>query len=272
MTKKAALLWLLVVMILSGCSGATEIGMVTPVPTTLTIEDVAAVETATPEPQITQIATITATPTATEELFPQHELQIEVERQRSYPGSEITFEQTLAPGANYDQYLVSYMSDGYKIKALMTIPQGTQPESGWPAIVFNHGYIDPAIYQTTERYVAYVDTIARNGYVVLKIDFRGHGNSDGSEVIGGGYGTPGYTDDALNALTSLQNYPDVDPNRIGMWGHSMGGQVTLRAMVVSEDIKAGVIWGGVVFGVAWSRHIRMSLKSGISREMIAFPG
>ena len=31
-----------------------------------------------------------------------------------------------------------------------------------------------------------------------------------------------------------------------MWGHSMGGQVTFRAMVVSKDIKAGVIWGGVV--------------------------
>jgi dipeptidyl aminopeptidase/acylaminoacyl peptidase len=31
-----------------------------------------------------------------------------------------------------------------------------------------------------------------------------------------------------------------------MWGHSMGGQVTLRSMVVTNDIKAGVIWAGVV--------------------------
>ena len=31
-----------------------------------------------------------------------------------------------------------------------------------------------------------------------------------------------------------------------MWGHSMGGQLTLRSMVVSPDIKAGVIWAGVV--------------------------
>jgi fermentation-respiration switch protein FrsA (DUF1100 family) len=31
-----------------------------------------------------------------------------------------------------------------------------------------------------------------------------------------------------------------------MWGHSMGGSITLRAMVVSEDVKAGVIWAGVV--------------------------
>jgi dipeptidyl aminopeptidase/acylaminoacyl peptidase len=31
-----------------------------------------------------------------------------------------------------------------------------------------------------------------------------------------------------------------------MWGHSMGGYLMLRAMVVSPEIKAGVIWAGVV--------------------------
>jgi dipeptidyl aminopeptidase/acylaminoacyl peptidase len=31
-----------------------------------------------------------------------------------------------------------------------------------------------------------------------------------------------------------------------MWGHSMGGYITLRSMVISKDIKAGVIWGGVI--------------------------
>jgi len=36
-----------------------------------------------------------------------------------------------------------------------------------------------------------------------------------------------------------------------MWGHSMGGQVTLRAMVISKDIKAGVIWAGTVASVVY---------------------
>lgn len=175
-----------------------------------------------------------------------HPLQIEVMRQHSYPGSSITFEQTLEPGVNYSRYVVSYLSDGLKIYALMTIPNGTPPASGWPSIVFNHGYIAPSTYRTTERYVAYVDAIASAGYIVLKIDFRGHGSSDGEETVGGGYGMPDYTNDAINALASLQSYPDADPNRIGMWGHSMGGQVVLRAMVVSPDIKAGVIWAGSV--------------------------
>ena len=31
-----------------------------------------------------------------------------------------------------------------------------------------------------------------------------------------------------------------------MWGHSMGGYITVRSMVTAGDIKAGVIWAGVV--------------------------
>jgi len=116
--------------------------------------------------------------------------------------------------------------------------------TGWRVIIFNHGYIPPDQYKTTERYVAYVDAIARSGYIVFKSDYRGHGDSEG--FASGGYGSPAYTIDVLNALASMKHYPDADPNRIGMWGHSMGGQVTLRSMVVSQDIKAGVIWAGVV--------------------------
>ncbi len=45
---------------------------------------------------------------------------------------------------------------------------------------------------------------------------------------------------------SLKRFKEVDPERIGMWGHSMGGWITMRAMVTSRDIKAGVIWGSKV--------------------------
>jgi len=165
-------------------------------------------------------------------------------RQVEYPGSDIVIEQTLQAGANYARYLASYESEGLKIYALLTVPNGTPPETGWPAIVFNHGYIPPEQYRTTERYVAYVDGFARNGYIVFRSDFRGHGNSEGEAR--GGYGYPDYTVDVLNAVASLKLYASADPDRIGMWGHSMGGHVTLRAMVTTQDIKAGVIWAGVV--------------------------
>jgi uncharacterized protein len=165
-------------------------------------------------------------------------------REAEYPGSDIVIEQTLQSGSNYRRYLASYLSDGYKIYGLLTVPNGEKPATGWPAIIFNHGYIPPEQYRTTERYVAYVDGFARNGYIVFKIDFRGHGNSEGEAE--GGYGSPAYTVDALNAVASIKRYGDADPKRIGMWGHSMGGHVTLRAMVTNQDIKAGVIWAGVV--------------------------
>ncbi len=107
--------------------------------------------TATPTPTPTR--TLTASPTPT----PLHPLSIEYMRQQTYPGSAISIEETLAPGANYDRYIASYLSEGNRIYALLTVPRGARPQSGWPVILFNHGYIPPQQYSTTERYVAYVD-------------------------------------------------------------------------------------------------------------------
>ncbi len=125
------------------------------------------------------------------------------------------------------------------------MPFGDPPEGGFKAIVFNHGYIPPAQYRTTERYVAYVDALARAGFVVFKIDMRGFGNSEGEPE--GSYFSPAYTIDAISALKSLQTLDYVDPNGIGMWGHSMAGNLLLRAMLIEPAIKAGVIWAGAVY-------------------------
>jgi uncharacterized protein len=206
--------------------------------------------TATPQPTHTPTATPTATstpsrtPTPTATTTPPNPLSVEHMRQQSYPGSEIVIEQKLPAGANYQRYRASYLSEGLKQYALLTVPNGTPPATGWPAIIFNHGYIPPEQYRTTERYVAYVDGFARNGYVVFRPDYRGHDKSEGT--ASGGYGSPDYTIDVLNALASVKQYAAVDPERIGMWGHSMGGHITLRSMVTTKDIKAGVIWAGVV--------------------------
>jgi len=171
-------------------------------------------------------------------------LSIDYMRQQRYPGSEIVIEETLAAGSNYSRYIASYKSDGLKIYALLTVPMGQRPTTGWPVVIFNHGYIPPEQYQTIERYIAYTDAFSANGYIVFKSDYRGHGNSEGSPE--GAYYSPAYTVDVLNAVASIKKYPDADPTRLGMWGHSMGGTVTLRSMVVTGDIKAGVIWAGVV--------------------------
>lgn len=173
-----------------------------------------------------------------------HPLSIEALRKVEYPGSDLVIEQTLDPGSNYKRYIVSYKSEGLKIYALLTIPNGTPPAGGFPAIVFNHGYIPPDQYRTTERYIAYTDAFSSYGYVLLRPDYRGHGNSEGEAE--GGYGSNDYTIDVLNALSSLKKHESVNSEKIGMWGHSMGGHITMRSMVVDPSIKAGVIWAGVV--------------------------
>ena len=188
---------------------------------------------------MTPLPTDTPSPTPT----PPHPLDIENMRLKAYPGSDLVFEETLEPGSNYDRYIVSYQSEGLKIYAYLTIPRGETPATGWPVVIFNHGYIPPAEYRSTERYVAYVDAFARKGYIVLRSDYRGHGNSEGNAS---GSRTPDYTIDVLNAVASIKRYEDADPARIGMWGHSMGGGITLSCMVVTDDIIAGVIWAGVV--------------------------
>src|SRR5712692_8072942 len=170
-------------------------------------------------------------------------LAIDAMRQREYPGSEIAIEQRLAPGSNYRRYIASYQSDGLKIFGLLTVPNGPRPATGWPVIIFNHGYIPPTVYRTTERYVAYVDAFARNGYIVFKPDYRGFGSSQGTPVSA--YGAPDDTVDVLNAVSTMQRYANADPDRIGMWGHSMGGNITLRAVVIDPRIKVAVIWAGV---------------------------
>ena len=236
--RRIAFTWIIIAFILTGCAAPTPL----PIPS--------ATNTFAPEPTLTATAsplppsetpTLTPVPTATP--YP-HPMSIEMLRSGDYPGSEIIIEDELSRGAGYSRYYVYYLSEGLKIYALLTVPDGEMPEGGWPAIVFNHGYIPPDVYRTTERYINYVDRLARAGYIVFRIDYRGHDQSEGEAI--GPYGHPGYTIDVLNAIASIKQHPQVNPDKIGMWGHSMGGFLTLRAMVISSDVKVGVVWAGVV--------------------------
>lgn len=147
--------------------------------------------------------------------------------------------------ATYTSYLTSYTSDGLKVNGLLTVPKGNMPEKGWPAVIFVHGYIPPTLYVTTEKYGAYVDYLARNGFVVFKIDLRGHGNSEGQP--GGGYFGSDYVVDTLNARAALQAADFVNKDAVGLWGHSMAGNIVMRSLAVKPEIPAAVIWAGAVY-------------------------
>lgn len=171
-------------------------------------------------------------------------MAIETLRQRNFEGSEFLIEEKLANGTNYEQYIVSYLSEGLKIYGLLTVPLEEKPESGFPSILFIHGYIPPEIYSTTGNYPTYQARLARAGFVTFKPDLRGHGNSQGEPVSA--HYSEKYVVDTLFALESLKKYPEVDPERIGYWGHSNGGQIGLRVVTITEDIKAASLWAGVV--------------------------
>jgi dipeptidyl aminopeptidase/acylaminoacyl peptidase len=221
---------------LAGCSPAAPAALPLPGVTISAPTDTA---TETPIPSLTP--TGTQIPTATPIPDP---MTIQYMRAGNYPGSDIMIEAELDRGINYRRFYAWYESEGLHIYGLLTIPDGEMPEGGFPAIIFNHGYIPPDVYRTTERYIAYVDRIASAGYVVFRIDYRGHDRSEGE--ASGAYGSPGYTIDVLNAVASIKRHPQVNPEKIGMWGHSMGGYLTLRSMVITDDVKVGVIWAGVV--------------------------
>lgn len=180
----------------------------------------------------------------TRQAEPFKELTIPYLRDRTY-SSQLNERQLVSESGSYTRYLTSYDSDGLKINAILTIPKGTFPEGGWPAVVFIHGYIPPTLYETTERYVSYVDYLARNGFVVLKIDLRGHGNSEGE--ASGAYFSGDYVIDTLNASAALQSADFVNKDQVGLWGHSMAGNVVFRSIAAQPQIKAAVIWGGAVY-------------------------
>ena len=175
------------------------------------------------------------------ELYP---MAIEALRQGQYPGGQFTVEQTLANGSNYSQMVVSYLSESLKIYGLLTIPLAPKPETGHPAVVFIHGHIPPAQYSTINDYPTYQAALTRGGFVTFKPDLRGHGNSEG-EPSSAHYSEK-YTIDTLNAIAYLKMHPEVDPNRLGYWGHSNGGEIGLRTILVNSDIKAASFWAGVV--------------------------
>ncbi len=176
--------------------------------------------------------------------MPFYELTIPALRERSYQ-SQLGERQVYSQNGNFTSYLTSYNSDDLKINGLLTIPNEEEPEGGFPAIIFIHGYIPPSTYQTTERYVDYVNYLASNGFVVFKIDLRGHGNSEGEAT--GAYFFSDYIIDTLHAYSALQNADFVNKDKIGLWGHSMAGNVILRSMAVKTDIPASVIWAGAVY-------------------------
>ena len=98
--------------------------------------------------------------------------------------------------------------------------------------------------------------LARHGYGVLLFDRRGEGESEGDPNAFGWRGTR----DVAAAVAFLRSRPDVDPNRIGGVGLSVGGEVMLQAAAETDTLRAIVSEGAGVRSVREAVHVPGAVK------------
>ncbi|MBI5958815.1 MAG: alpha/beta fold hydrolase [Chloroflexi bacterium] len=164
---------------------------------------------------------------------------------RFYGRGELIIDQILDTSLGFTRYLISYPSDDLTIYGFMNVPPGDGP---FPVIIALHGYIDPAVYDTLDYTTHYADDFTRAGYLVLHPNLRGYWPSDGGPNLF----RVGMAVDVLNLIGIVQQtgglpgaLQQADPHSIGLWGHSMGGGISLRVLTVSPDVKAAVLYGAM---------------------------
>jgi hypothetical protein len=176
--------------------------------------------------------------------YPKHPDSIDQISKRVLTNQAITVEKTITTTDNHQTFLISYPSDNFKLYALMSKPVGTPPADGWPVVVLNHGYIPPTQYSTLSSYINTFNYFANQSFIVLKPDYRGHDNSEGQpDPI---LGRLQYAVDVLNLIADIKSINEANPNKIFLYGHSMGGDVSLMVAEASSQIKALVLWAPAV--------------------------
>jgi len=182
------------------------------------------IETITPSPVPTITFTPSPTPTIEEWIT---SFTIDGLRQHDFQSGEIHIRSTLNENDKYTSYLIDYPSDGLTITGVMQIPVGEGP---FPVIVMNHGFFARSVYNSgdgTDRAAAY---LAEHGYITIASDYRSWGDSD----IGESFFYSGLAIDVINLLNAIPSIEQADPERVGMWGHSMGGGVTMKVLTILD--------------------------------------
>jgi len=135
-------------------------------------------------------------------------------------------------------------SDGTRLPAVMTLPADFNPARRYPVLIFVYGGPHAQLVRDawTGSRGLWHRMMASRGYLVWTLDNRG----------AGGYGHAWETPidramgrqelaDQLDGVAYLKSLPYVDGSRIGIWGWSYGGYMTLYALFNAPDtFKAGV--------------------------------
>jgi len=189
--------------------------------------------------------TASPTPTTMATLAPYEPYTIEGLRQRTYGGGNVEVLELMEEKDSFTRYLIRYPSDGLMIYGFVNIPKGEGP---FPIIIVIHGYGDAAEYQTLDYTTDAADRLTESGYIVIHPNLRNYPPSDKGDNLF----RVGIAVDVLNliALVRSESMPKelsapAAIDQIGLWGHSLGGNVVLRVLTVSSDVKAAVLYGSL---------------------------
>jgi len=203
--------------------------------------------TPTPQPQPRSQSIVPPIALATTETNPYGGLTVNDLVVRTYGAGELKFHEELGTNRIFTRQLFSYKSDGLTVYGFMNIPHEAKEEA-LPIIMVLHGHVDPAYYQVLTYTTEQADELARAGYIVIHPNFRNFPPSD----YGPNEMRIGYAIDVLNLAALIRKeagnpgpLKHVDPYMMGMWGHSMGGGIALRALVVDPYIKAAVLYASM---------------------------
>lgn len=131
----------------------------------------------------------------------------------------------------YKQRSVDFLSDGLTIRGVLRLPNNDGPH---PIVILVHGL--GALKEWTLPEIA--DAFVQAGIAGLWFDWRNFGDSDGEpreEVA-----HYGRLEDLQNAISYATSLPEIDPQRIGLWGTSLGGRDVLAVASFDRKVKAVV--------------------------------
>jgi len=130
-----------------------------------------------------------------------------------------------------------FIVDGERIAASLHVPDATPA----PGVVMCHGFTGHRI-EAHFLFVKAARELCAAGLNVLRLDFRGSGESEGrfrDMTI------EGEIADALAALEAARAEPTVDPARVALLGLSLGGLVAACATSRDSGVQALVLWSAV---------------------------
>jgi dipeptidyl aminopeptidase/acylaminoacyl peptidase len=159
--------------------------------------------------------------------------------QTEITGTDLVVGNAIGSAANYTRHPVTYKANEFKISGIMNIPKGEGP---FPTLVLGHGYIDPAIYTSGRGLKREQDYLANQGYIVLHTDYRNHAGSDDDPENNTNLRL-GYTIDVIAAARALRasGLPQVDTEKIGYLGRSMGGGIGYNVATVAPNEYDAII-------------------------------